>query len=76
MNFFMDLLEWIAMILGGYYTYVGRITIGDFAAYILYVKMFIEPMKKLVNFTEQYQNGMTGFKCFKEIMDEEIQANR
>ena len=73
MNFFMDLLEWIAMILGGYYTYVGRITIGDFAAYILYVKMFIEPMKKLVNFTEQYQNGMTGFKRFKEIMDEEIQ---
>lgn len=72
-NFFMDLLEWIAMILGGYYTYVGRITIGDFAAYILYVKMFIEPMKKLVNFTEQYQNGMTGFKRFKEIMDEEIQ---
>lgn len=69
MNFFMDLLEWIAMILGGYYTYVGRITIGDFAAYILYVKMFIEPMKKLVNFTEQYQNGMTGFKRFKEIMD-------
>lgn len=73
MNFFMDLLEWIAMILGGYYTYVGIITIGDFAAYILYVKMFIEPMKKLVNFTEQYQNGMTGFKRFKEIMDEEIQ---
>ena len=73
MNFFMDLLEWIAMILGGYYTYVGRITIGDFAAYILYVKMFIEPMKKLENFTEQYQNGMTGFKRFKEIMDEEIQ---
>lgn len=73
MNFFMDLLEWIAMILGGYYTYVGRITIGDFAAYILYVKMFIEPMKKLVNFTEQYQNGMTGFKRFKEIMDEKIQ---
>lgn len=73
MNFFMDLLEWIAMILGGYYTYAGRITIGDFAAYILYVKMFIEPMKKLVNFTEQYQNGMTGFKRFKEIMDEEIQ---
>ena len=73
MNFFMDFLEWIAMILGGYYTYIGRITIGDFAAYILYVKMFIEPMKKLVNFTEQYQNGMTGFKRFKEIMDEEIQ---
>lgn len=73
MNFLMDLLEWIAMILGGYYTYLGRITVGDFAAYILYVKMFIEPMKKLVNFTEQYQNGMTGFKRFKEIMDEEIQ---
>lgn len=73
MNFFMDFLEWIAMIAGGYYTYVGRITLGDFAAYILYVKMFLQPMKKLVNFTEQYQNGMTGFKRFKEIMDQEVQ---
>ncbi|MBS5787640.1 MAG: ABC transporter ATP-binding protein [Clostridioides difficile] len=76
MNFYMDLLEWIAVIAGGYFTYSGKITLGDFAAYILYVKMFTQPMKKLINFTEQYQNGMTGFKRFKEILDEDQQKEK
>ena len=73
MNFFMDLLEMIALVAGGYFTYLGRINLGDYAAYILYVKMFIEPIKKLINFTEQYQNGMTGFERFMEIMDEDVE---
>jgi ATP-binding cassette subfamily B protein len=76
MNLYMDILEWIAVIAGGYFTYNGKITIGDFAAYILYVKMFTQPMKKLINFTEQYQNGMTGFKRFKEILDEDQQKEK
>ena len=73
MNFFMDLLEMIALVAGGYFTYLGRINLGDYAAYILYVKMFIEPIKKLINFTEQYQNGMTGFERFMEIMYEDVE---
>lgn len=73
MNLFMDLLELIVLIAGGYFTYIGRITIGDFTAYILYVKMFIDPIKKLINFTEQYQNGMTGFERFQEIINEETE---
>ncbi|HBF5711340.1 TPA: ABC transporter ATP-binding protein [Clostridioides difficile] len=73
MNLYMDILEWVVVIAGGYFTYIGKITLGDFAAYILYVKMFIQPMKKLINFTEQYQNGMTGFKRFIEIMEQDHQ---
>ncbi|RDY23371.1 ABC transporter ATP-binding protein [Romboutsia maritimum] len=73
MNLFMDILELIALVAGGYFTYLGKITIGDFAAYILYVKMFIEPIKKLINFTEQYQSGMTGFERFTEIINEETE---
>ena len=73
MNFFMDLLEMVALVAGGYFTYLGRINLGDYAAYILYVKMFIEPIKKLINFTEQYQNGMTGCERFMEIMDEDVE---
>ena len=73
MNFFMDLLEMVALVAGGYFTYLGRINLGDYAAYILYVKMFIEPIKKLINFTEQYQNGMTGFERFMEIMYEDVE---
>lgn len=73
MNLFMDLLELVALVAGGYYTYLGEINLGDFAAYILYVKMFIEPIKKLINFTEQYQNGMTGFERFIEIINEDVE---
>lgn len=73
MNLFMDLLELVALVAGGYFTYLGEINLGDFAAYILYVKMFIEPIKKLINFTEQYQNGMTGFERFMEIINEEVE---
>ncbi|MCC3867062.1 ABC transporter ATP-binding protein [Terrisporobacter mayombei] len=73
MNLFMDLLELVALVAGGYFTYLGEINLGDFAAYILYVKMFIEPIKKLINFTEQYQNGMTGFERFMEIIKEDVE---
>ncbi len=73
MNLFMDILELVALTVGGYFTYLGEINLGDFAAYILYVKMFIEPIKKLINFTEQYQNGMTGFERFMEIINEEVE---
>ncbi|MFR8152587.1 MAG: ABC transporter ATP-binding protein, partial [Romboutsia timonensis] len=37
------------------------------------VKMFIQPLRKLINFTEQYQNGMTGFERFMEIINEETE---
>ncbi|MEG1408975.1 MAG: ABC transporter ATP-binding protein [Terrisporobacter sp.] len=73
MNFFMDLLEMVALVAGGYFTFIGKINLGDYAAYILYVKMFIEPIKKLINFTEQYQNGMTGFERFMEIINEDVE---
>lgn len=73
MNLFMDILELIALIAGGYFAYIGKITLGDFTAYLLYVKMFIEPIKKLINFTEQYQSGMTGFERFMEIVNEETE---
>ena len=73
MNLFMDILELIVLIAGGYFTYLGKINLGDFTAYLLYVKMFIEPIKKLINFTEQYQSGMTGFERFMEIIHEDTE---
>ena len=69
----IDILELIVLIVAGYFTYMGYITIGDFTAYLLYVKMFIQPLRKLINFTEQYQNGMTGFERFMEIINEETE---
>lgn len=41
MNLYMDILEWVVVIVGGYFIYIGKIILGDFVVYILYVKMFI-----------------------------------
>ena len=73
MFLFIDVLELVVLIVAGYFTYMNYINLGDFAAYLLYVKMFIQPIRKLINFTEQYQNGMTGFERFTEIINEEIE---
>ncbi|SCJ24354.1 Putative multidrug export ATP-binding/permease protein SAV1866 [uncultured Clostridium sp.] len=73
MFLFIDILELVVLIVAGYFTYMNYINLGDFAAYLLYVKMFIQPIRKLINFTEQYQNGMTGFERFTEIINEETE---
>ncbi len=73
MFFGTDFLELVVLIVAGYFTYMDYITLGDFAAYLLYVKMFMQPIRKLINFTEQYQNGMTGFERFMEIIHEETE---
>ncbi|MGL5327648.1 MAG: ABC transporter ATP-binding protein [Peptostreptococcaceae bacterium] len=70
----IDILELVVLIIAGYFTYTNKITLGDFTAYLLYVKMFIQPIRKLINFTEQYQNGMTGFERFMEIINEEAEV--
>ena len=71
MFLFIDLLELVVLIAAGYFAYLDRITFGDFAAYILYIKMFLQPIRKLINFNEMVQNGMTGFGRLQEILNEE-----
>lgn len=73
MFLFIDILNLVVLIVAGYFTYMNYINLGDFAAYLLYVNLFIQPIRKLINFTEQYQNGMTGFERFSEIINEEIE---
>ncbi len=71
MNFAIDILQLVALAAAGYFAYRNWINLGDFAAYILYIKMFIQPVTRLVNFTEQYQNGITGFKRYLELLEED-----
>lgn len=52
-----------ALITGGY------LAVTDLVTFLLYINNFTEPIKKLVNFTEQFQNGYTGYERFLEIMD-------
>ena len=74
-GFGIDILDYVSLIAGGTFTYLNLINLGDFFAYLLYIKLFTQPIKKLVNFMEQYQNGMTGFKRFINIIDEETEQD-
>lgn len=49
----------------------GIIKLSDLLTFLLYVNNVVEPVRKLINFTEQFQNGITGFERFMEIMDTE-----
>ena len=72
-NFIIDLLNVVVLAVGGYFTYQGYIDYGDYVAYLLFVSLFLAPIKKLVQFVEQFQSGMTGFKRFLELMEVEAE---
>jgi len=66
--FLSNILNIITLSVGGFFVYQGYINIGDLVAYLLYINFFLQPIRKLTNFTQQFQNGMTGFERFVEIM--------
>ncbi|OOM74359.1 putative multidrug export ATP-binding/permease protein [Clostridium sp. BL-8] len=68
-GFGMDFLNYIGLIGGGIFTFIGLISIGDYMAYMLFINSFITPIKKLIDFMEQFQNGITGFQRYMEIMN-------
>ncbi len=70
-SFITDIFNVIVLIAGGLFLYNGVIDFGDYSAFIVSVGVFISPVMTLINFMEQYQNGVTGFERFLEIMDAE-----
>src|SRR5690554_4038963 len=62
-------LNLMVISLGGYFTYKGIIELGDLFAYTLYVNFFMQPIRRLTEFTQQLQDGMTGFERFQEVMN-------
>lgn len=69
-TFLTDMLDYSVVIFGAIFIFKGKINIGDYVAYLLYIRVFSQPIKRLVGFVEQYQNGMSGFKRFMEILNE------
>ena len=66
--FLSNILNIVTLSVGGFFVYRGYINIGDLVAYLLYINFFLQPIRKLTNFTQQFQDGMTGFERFVEIM--------
>ncbi len=70
-SFVTDVFNVFILIAGGLFLYMGRIEFGDYSAFIVSVNLFINPVNTLIGFMEQFQNGVSGFKRFLEIMDEQ-----
>jgi ATP-binding cassette subfamily B protein len=69
LGFFTSLIN-VAVIVGGGLLIVNDIIVlSDLLTFLLYINNIIEPVRKLINFTEQFQNGITGFDRFIEIMN-------
>lgn len=75
MSFGVDFLTFAGVGAAGLFALMGRINIGDFVAFLLYIANFTQPIRKLVQFTDQYQDGMSGFRRFAEIMAEPVEPN-
>ncbi|MBR6383372.1 MAG: ABC transporter ATP-binding protein [Lachnospiraceae bacterium] len=68
MNSFTMLINVIVIMAGGVLLVKDVVSVPDFVAFLLYINVFTEPIQTLVEFTEQFQNGYTGFERFAEIM--------
>lgn len=58
---------------GGLFLVYGKIQPGDMVAYVMFVSTLIATIRKIIEFAEQFQRGMTGIERFLEIMDADIE---
>lgn len=76
---FDGLMYLLVMVCGGIFMIYGAINPGDYVAYLMYVTTLLTSIRRIVEFAEQFQRGMTGFERFIEILDQpteyENQAN-
>ena len=69
MTAFILLVNIVVIITGAILISDGLVEIPDFIAFLLYINTFTEPIRVIVDFTEQFQNGYTGFERFTEILN-------
>ena len=70
---FDGLMYLVVIIAGGLFLVYDRINAGDLVAYVLYVSTLIATIRRIVEFAEQFQRGMTGIERFFEIMDTPVE---
>ena len=74
-SFITDIFNVFILIAGGLFLYAGRISFGDYSTFIVSVNLFINPVSTLISFMEQFQNGVSGFRRFVEIMEIEPETD-
>lgn len=72
-RFFDGVMYITVVVAGSLFMMKGLITPPDLMAYLLYVVMLLASVRRIVEFTEQFQRGMTGIERFIEVMDEDVE---
>ncbi len=68
MDSFTTLITVASLVAGAFFLTDGTLDAADLVTFLLYINNFTEPVTKLVNFTEQFQNGYSGYDRFLEMM--------
>ncbi len=74
-TFVTEVFNVVVLIAGGLFLYAGHIALGDYSVFIVSINIFLAPVRQLIMFMEQFQNGTTGFQRFIEIMDTPIETD-
>ena len=74
--FVTDIFNVVCLISGGIFLYKGLITFGDYSGFIVSIGFFTSPILQLVQWMEQFDDGITGFERFCEILDLPVEEDR
>jgi len=74
-DFLMKFLNLIILGFGGYFIIIESIDYGDFVAFLMYINLFMEPVKRLTQFTQQFEQGMSGFERYCELLEIQPEIN-
>ncbi len=68
-NLFSNLINLVVITGGGIFVYYGTMTLGTLVGFLLYVNMFMQPIRRITVLVETYQRGMAGFHRFVETLE-------
>lgn len=74
-RFFDGLMYIVVVVVGSVFMMDGKITAADLVAYLLYVTTLLTSIRRIVEFAEQFQRGITGIERFVEILDEPVEIS-
>ncbi len=70
---FDGLMHLVVVMVGGFFLLKGYISPGDLVAYVMYVSTLIATIRRIIEFAEQFQRGLTGIERFLQILDADIE---
>ena len=74
--FVTDIFNVVCLISGGIFLYNGLINFGDYSSFIVSISFFTSPILQLINWMEQFNDGVTGFERFCEIIDQKVEEDK